>query len=264
MSSIVRNAAGSGILCAADSPGCELYARTRSGENSVIVTGSLLQMRFRSRLCSQSTPKRARCALRCQVIESVRWNRRPRLSIAVEFPISRPACGMLIDGAPSPRHRAQSCSPAAPMLDLMTKEENRRSLTSVGRRTLVSANQTLIGPGHDAVPVRRIRVRRSTADRRCGSKGPAAIVRVADEDGVRAGDFRVEPHAEQITRQRARGDPAQVSEVRRQQSRGGNRPLIVSLPVPEVENAVAADGTAEREAELLPLEERIRIALDRA
>ena len=55
-------------------------------------------------------------------------------------------------------------------------------------------------------------------------------------------DFRVEPNAEEIARQRARRDSAQVSEVRRQQRRGGNRPLIVALPVTKVENAVPRMG----------------------
>ena len=72
MSSIVWNAGGSGIFSCCGTPGCALYARTRPGENSVIVTGSLLQIRLRSRLCSQSRPKRTRCVLACQVMESVR------------------------------------------------------------------------------------------------------------------------------------------------------------------------------------------------
>ncbi len=137
MSSIVRNASGSGILSEGSTPGCALYARTRAGENNVIAAGSFVHTKFRSRLCSQLTPKRMRCTLRCHVMDSLRWNRRPRLSSAVECPMTRPACGMVIDGAPSPTHPAQFCSVGASRVDLMTKEENRRSLTSVGRRTLV-------------------------------------------------------------------------------------------------------------------------------
>ena len=72
MSSIVRNTGGSGIFSCCGTPGWELCVRTRPGANSVIVTGSLLQIRLRSRLCSQSRPTRTRCVVACQMMESVR------------------------------------------------------------------------------------------------------------------------------------------------------------------------------------------------
>ena len=95
-------------------PGWELYERTRPGEKSVIVTGSLLQMRFRSRLCSQSRPKRTRCVLRCQVMESVRWNRRSRLSVAVGVSNQQTGLCNVDRRRRSPRHAGQSSSPAPP------------------------------------------------------------------------------------------------------------------------------------------------------
>src|SRR6188768_1098640 len=64
------------------------------------------------------------------------------------------------------------------------------------------ANQTLIGSGYDAVPVRRVSVWRSAGDRRCRPKAAARILRVAEEDCVCAIDSRVEPSAEQGAFQR--------------------------------------------------------------
>ena len=48
---------------------------------------------------------------------------------------------MLIVGAPIPRHPGQSCSSGAVSLVLLKKYEKRRSLTSVGRNTLVRPNR---------------------------------------------------------------------------------------------------------------------------
>src|ERR1041384_5515041 len=48
---------------------------------------------------------------------------------------------MLIEGAPSPRHPSQSCRSGADSLVLLKKYENRKSLTRVGRNTLLRLNR---------------------------------------------------------------------------------------------------------------------------
>ena len=137
-SSGLLNADGSGMLMSGGACGSALEARTRSGENSVIVTGSLAQMKFRSRLCSQSTPTRRQWVRRCQMIESFSSNRRSRLSTVDECPIVRPAWETLIDGAPRPTQPGQSCASGAATLELTKKYDRRRSLTRVALRTLVN------------------------------------------------------------------------------------------------------------------------------
>ena len=52
-----------------------------------------------------------------------------------------------------------------------------------------------------------------------------------------------------------------MSELRSQQRRCADRSLVGALPVREIEDVIATDGAAKREAELLALEERIRVAL---
>ena len=121
-------------------------------------------------------------------------------------------------------------------------------------------HQTLIRVGDDAVPVRRVRVWRTAADRGSGRpKRAAAVVRVARKERMAVADFHIESCGEQVADQRAAGDAAQMGEVRHQQRRAGHRVLIVALPAAEVEDAIAADRATGREAELLPLEERLRI-----
>src|SRR5262249_27055811 len=76
---------------------------------------------------------------------------------------------------------------------------------------------------------------------------------------VFAGQATVEPKAELVSKQRARGDMGQVAEVRSHQSWGRDSPLLAALPVTEEEQAVAADWTPHGETELPPLEEWIRV-----
>jgi len=51
-----------------------------------------------------------------------------------------------------------------------------------------------------------------------------------------------------------------MSKVLPEQSGGDNTPLLVTLPVSKGEKAVAANRASERETELPPLEEGIRIS----
>src|SRR5262249_28577687 len=123
------------------------------------------------------------------------------------------------------------------------------------------AQQTLIGPGRLARPGRGIPIRRPycVGSKRNRSDSPAAVVRVTDECRVRVADAPVEPEAEQIAKQRAGGDAAEVGEIRAHELRVYPPALLVALPIAEEENTVPADGPAEGETELSPLEERIEI-----
>ena len=69
----------------------------------------------------------------------------------------------------------------------------------------------------------------------------------------------VQAHAELVAEERAGRDAAEMSEIRVQQVAVHDSSLLVALPIGKEEDAVAADRTAEREAELPPLEERIGI-----
>src|SRR5215471_9848539 len=75
--------------------------------------------------------------------------------------------------------------------------------------------------------------------------------------GVR--DLPIHAHAELVAEQRSRSDAAEMSKVRPKQSGGDNASLLVTLPVSKEEKAVAANRASERETELPPLEEGIRI-----
>src|SRR5262249_52967215 len=117
--------------------------------------------------------------------------------------------------------------------------------------------QALVGPGPGADPTRGISVQ--PADNRVRREGPAAVMRVADEDRMRVADAAVQSHAAQAAEEWAACDAGEWGEFGRQERGGDNTALFVALPVPEEENPVPAHRAAECKAELAPLEERIGI-----
>src|SRR5580704_18106449 len=102
-----------------------------------MVAGSLGNARIPPRSYSHSPPERTRCVELCHVAISLRWKRRPRLESDDELPINKLDCWILMEGAPIPRHPGQSCSSGAVSRVLLKKYEKRKSLTRVGRNTLV-------------------------------------------------------------------------------------------------------------------------------
>ena len=185
----------------------------------------------------------------------------------------KPACQVVRRGGVA-NHQAGQCNAdrrlsesQAPRTILFTGVATARADSEDGEPQVVDErrpkyagqrHQTLIRVGDDAVPVRRVRVWRTAADRG-RSKRAAAIVRVARKERMALADLRIESCREQVADQRAAGDAAQMGEVRHQQRCGRHRVLIVALPAAEVEDAIAADRATGREAELLPLKERMRI-----
>src|SRR5262245_60574806 len=83
-------------------------------------------------------------------------------------------------------------------------------------------------------------------------------MRVAQECSVRVGDLGIEPKRCEIPEDRTGRNAAELSEVSHERLTDDTA-LLVAFPVAEKEEAIMADGPAEREAELSALEKRIGI-----
>src|SRR5215471_4104982 len=76
---------------------------------------------------------------------------------------------------------------------------------------------------------------------------------------MRIGNALIDPEADLITKLRVSADPAEARELRGRQRCFDDSPLLVALPVPKEEDAIAADGAADSEAKLPALKEGIRV-----
>jgi hypothetical protein len=97
---------------------------------------------------------------------------------------------------------------------LTRADEKVRKAQIVNQRRAEHAGKTeyaLVGPAKLASPVRRIRI--GLVGRR--SEASAAVMRVAQEGGLCAGDTTIEAQAGLVSEYRAWSDATQVSKIRR-------------------------------------------------